>query len=114
MSQVVRYYINIVANNLAQEILDRQQAITTVQNNIDVVSNGLAQEILDRQAGDTANQGAIDVVANGLAQEILDRQQAITDLSTTLGNDCDCTLIGCIPCLTIQCLLSKCIINILD
>ena len=60
------------ANNIAQEILDRQAADTALGGRID-------QEILDRHAADTALGGRID-------QEILDRQSAISAINTRIDD----------------------------
>lgn len=63
--------INDLQADLAQEILDRAAADTTLQNNIDAEASA-------RAAADTALQGEVDAVEAGLAQELLDRAAAVS------------------------------------
>ena len=98
-----------IANNLAQEILDRDAGDSTLQSNLDdeisrataaegVIASNLAQEILDRDAGDSTLQSNLDdeisrataaegVIASNLAQEILDRDAGDSTLQSNLDDE---------------------------
>jgi hypothetical protein len=63
--------ISSLQADLAQEVLDRQAADTTLQSNIN-------SEATARANADTALQGEVDAVEAGLAQELLDRAAAVS------------------------------------
>lgn len=60
IAQEIEEKIDTVANNLATETLNRQNADTTLGNNINTVSGDLATEITNRQDADSALQGNIN------------------------------------------------------
>lgn len=67
--QVLQSAIDAVASDLAQEILDRQGAITGVSGDISQVASDLAAETLARQNSDAGLSGDIADVASDLAAE---------------------------------------------
>jgi chromosome segregation ATPase len=73
-----------VSGELAQEILDRQSADTSLTNEIARVESDFAVDVQDLQAQDLVLAGDISSVSTAIAQEILDRQASDLDLSSEI------------------------------
>ena len=90
----------LLASALLQEIYDREDAITDLNNEItNNINTKLNQEISDRQAADKFISGKVDTNTTNISKEIEDRQTAVTQLKNDiLGSisDDDATTIASI------------------
>ena len=90
----------LLASALLQEIYDREDAITDLNNEItNNINTKLNQEISDRQAADKFISGKVDTNTTNISKEIEDRQTAVTQLKNdilgSISND-DATTIASI------------------
>ena len=60
----------VIASGLAQELLDRAAADTTLQGNINTVAANLSTETSARQSADSTLQGNINTVSSSLSSEV--------------------------------------------